>query len=268
MQQLMIYLSRYGAWLVFASTLVEQIGIPIPAYPVLILAGALIARGDLSAPGVLLAALVASLLGDSVWYVLGRRYGYRILKTLCRISLSPDSCVRQTEGIFKRWGMGSLVVSKFIPGFSTVAPPLAGATRVKPKAFLAYDALGIFLWVGSALALGFIFHRAIERVIGLLEALGKGSLVLMGIALALFIVFKWWERRRFYIALRMARISVEELRRLVMDEKEPFIVDVRTEVARQADRRRIPGAMILELSEIDQKLTLLPHDREIVVYCT
>jgi membrane protein DedA with SNARE-associated domain len=268
LQHLITYVSRYGPGLIFANVLVEQLGIPLPSLPTLIVAGALAARGELSAPAVLLAALTAALLADSIGYALGRRHGHRILRILCRISLSPDSCVRQTEGIFARWGMGSLLVSKFIPGFSTVAPPLAGAIAVKRRTFLAYDALGILLWAGSGVGLGFVFHRAIERVIGVLETLGTSSLVLVVGALFLFVLVKWWERRRFHIALRMARITVEELRNLIGREEKPFIVDVRTEIARRADPRRIPGAMIVELSEVDRKLTLVPRDREIVLYCT
>ncbi len=245
-----------------------QIGIPIPALPTLIIAGALAASGELSAPAVLLAALVASLIADSLWYVLGRRHGSRILKTLCRISLSPDSCVRQTEGIFERWGMGSVVASKFIPGFSTVAPPLAGAMGVKWQIFLAYNSIGILLWAGSGVGLGLLFHGTVERAIAYLDAFGTGALVCVGAAFALFIVIKWWQRRRFYVALRMARISAEELRALMEGMEQPIVVDVRTENARQGDPRRIPGAMVLELSEIDRQAALLPPGRELVLYCT
>ncbi len=257
MQHLITYVERYGHWLIFVNVFVEQLGIPLPSLPTLIVAGALAARGE-----------PAALLADSIGFTLGRRHGHRILRILCRISLSPDSCVRQTEGIFARWGMGSLLVAKFIPGFSTVAPPLAGAIAVKRRTFLAFDALGILLWAGSGVGLGFVFHREIERVIGVLETLGTSSLVLLGIALLLFVFVKWWERRRFHLALRMARITVEELRDLVDGEEKPFIVDVRTDIARRAEPRRIPGAIIVELSEVDRKLNLVPRDREIVLYCT
>lgn len=268
MQQLIAYVSQYGIWLVFANVLVEQIGIPVPALPTLIVAGALAARGDLSAPAVLLAALAASLIADSVWYALGRRHGYRILKTLCRVSLSPDSCVRQTEGIFQKWGMGALVGSKFIPGFSTVAPPIVGAMGVRPLTFIGYDALGVLLWAGSGVGLGLLFHRAIERVIGFLEDLGTWAFVLLGSALFLYVVYKWWQRRRFYKALRMARMTVDELRELMEGDEPPIVVDVRTGAARQTDPRRIPGATAMAFSEIDEKLSGLPTHREIVLYCT
>src|SRR5207248_4970357 len=95
----------------------------------------------------------------------GRHSGYRFLKTLCRISLSPDSCVRDTEARFERWGLKSLLFAKFIPGFSTVAPPLAGAARQGRLAFLVYDAIGALLWAGSGVAAGRLFFRGIERVL-------------------------------------------------------------------------------------------------------
>src|SRR5262245_58458824 len=142
MQQLTEYVARYGMSLIFANVLLEQLGLPIPAMPVLIVAGALIVEKDLSAAGVLVVALVACLIADAVWFWLGRRHGFRILKTLCRISLSPDSCVRQTTATFEKWGMPSLLVAKFIPGFSTVAPPLAGAIGARMSAFLLYDGGG------------------------------------------------------------------------------------------------------------------------------
>ncbi len=268
MHDLIAYVSRHGVWLVFANVLVEQLGIPIPALPTLIVAGALAARGDLSVTQVLLAALLASLIADSVWYALGRRYGNRVLKTLCRVSLSPDSCVRQTEGIFERWGMGSLVASKFITGFSTVAPPLAGAMGAKPAAFVFFDILGILLWAGSGVGAGFLFHDAIESVLKSLENLGTGALALLGAALVLFVLFKWWQRRRFYRTLRMARITVEDLRRRFEEEEQPVVVDVRSEAERRREPRRIPGAVTMEISEIDAKLPGLPGGREIVLYCT
>ncbi len=268
MQQLALYVAKYGLPLVFANVLLEQLGLPIPALPTLIVAGALAAEEDLHAPHVLLVALAASLLADSVWYALGRSHGYRILKTLCRVSLSPDSCVRQTSSIFERWGMPSLLVAKFVPGFSTVAPPLAGAIRARPLSFLLFDAGGALLWAGTGLAVGMAFHRAIDRSLEFLTGIGSGALAILMGGLMLFVAAKWWQRRRFYRMLRMARISVEQLHRLIDEGRGPLILDVRTRPARRGDPRRIPGARTLELSEIDGKLAELPQDREIVLYCT
>lgn len=268
MSKLVAWVSQYGVVIVFANVLVEQIGIPIPALPTLIVAGSLVRAGKLSFLALLGAAVAASLLVDTAWYFLGRRYGHRVLKALCRISLSPDSCVRQTESIFEKWGMASVVAARFITGFSTVAPPLAGAMGARLPVFLFYDSLGTVLWAGSGIILGFVFHRAIEDVLGFLEGLGSGALYLLGAALLLFVLLKWWQRRRFYRTLRMARIGVEELRSLFQKGEQPVVVDVRAPGERQRDPRRIPGAMTMEISELDAKLPGIPPEVEIVLYCT
>jgi membrane protein DedA with SNARE-associated domain len=268
MQQLAAYVSKYGLSLIFANVLFEQLGLPIPAIPVLVVAGALAVERDLSVPRVLLVALLASLIADALWYALGKRHGFRILKTLCRVSLSPDGCVRQTTSIFEKWGLPSLVVAKFVPGFSTVAPPLAGAINARFVPFLLYDGAGALVWAGTGVAAGMAFHRAIDRGLQFLTGIGSGALVLLGVALALFIALKWWQRRRFYKMLRMARISPEELHRLMDEGHDPVILDVRTAGAHLADPRRIPGAKLLELPDIPEKLAGLPHDREIILYCT
>src|SRR5258708_8255676 len=153
---------RHGVPLVFFNVLFEQLGVPVPAVPTLIVAGALSQDGRISSTHVLIASVVASLIADWIWFMLGRRYGYRILKTLCRISLSPDSCVRDTESKFERWGLKSLLFAKFVPGFSTVAPPLAGAGRRSTAAFLLYDAIGALLWAARAVAAGPGCHGAVE----------------------------------------------------------------------------------------------------------
>src|SRR5262245_63780730 len=165
MQQLIQYVTRYGLPLVFLIVLAEQIGLPIPAMPVLIVAGALAVEKDLSAPKVLLIAVFASLIADAAWFVVGRRYGFRVLKTICRVSLSPDSCVRQTTSIFEKYGLPSLVVAKFVPGFSTVAPPLAGAIGARMPAFLFFDGAGALVWAGGGVALGALSHQAIDRLL-------------------------------------------------------------------------------------------------------
>ena len=164
-QELILLISQYGLPLVFANVFLEQVGLPVPAIPTLVIAGALGADGTLSVPGVFLAAFAACMIGDSAWYAAGRRYGNRVMKTLCRISLSPDSCVNQTEERFERWGVGVLVMGKFIPGLSTIAPPLAGATRVPWSTFLLFNGLGAALWVGAGLATGVLLKAQIERLL-------------------------------------------------------------------------------------------------------
>jgi membrane protein DedA with SNARE-associated domain len=268
MQQLAFYVSKYGLSLIFLNVFLEQIGLPIPAMPVLVVAGALAVERDLSAPRALVVAVVASLIADALWYQLGRRYGFRVLKVLCRVALSPDSCVRQTTSIFEKWGMPSLLVAKFVPGFSTVAPPLAGAINARFLPFLFYDGAGALVWAGAGVGAGMVFHRAIDRGLEFLTSIGSRAIVILAGALALFIAVKWWQRRRFYKELRMARISPSDLYRLIEEGRDPIILDVRTHGSRAANPRRIPGARLLEFSDIPEKLAGLPTDREIVLYCT
>jgi membrane protein DedA with SNARE-associated domain len=262
------YVLTYGLPLVFVIVLLEQLGAPIPAIPVLVVAGALSMDRDFSVWEVLLVAIVASLIADTVWFLLGRAQGHRILKTLCKISLSPDSCVRQTESVFERWGMPSLLVAKFIPGFSTVAPPMAGATKAGLDEFLLYDTGGALLWAGSGIVAGVIFHRAIDRALAFLGSIGSAAFAVLGIALAAFIAFKWWQRRAFYKVLRMARISVDDLQKLMDEGLNPLVFDVRTVKGRLVDPRRIRGAAVLDVENLDAELRDMPRDREIILYCT
>ena len=259
---------RYGVPLVALNVFLEQIGVPIPAVPTLIVAGALTRNGQLSSTHVLMASVAASLVADYAWFLLGRRYGYRVLQTLCRISLSPDSCVRETETRFEKWGLKSLLVAKFIPGFSTVAPPLAGAARRSTVAFLVYDGIGALIWASAAVAIGRAFHRAIARALDALENLGWWALVILSCGLALFIVVKWMERRRFLQRLRFARMTVDELKQLIDGGNAPVIVDVRTSSVRKRDPRRIPNAIVASASDIDREIAAISPDREIVLYCT
>ncbi len=268
MTSLVHYVLLYGVPLIFINVLLEQLGVPVPAVPALIVAGALSRDGKLSSTHVLLAALFASLIADYIWFLLGRRFGYRILRTLCRISLSPDSCVRDTEARFERWGLKSLLIAKFIPGFSTVAPPLAGASGRSTLAFVIYDGIGALIWAGSAVAAGRAFHRAIDRVLAGLENLGWWAIIIVGSLLALVIVVKWAQRIQFIKQLRTARIQPHELKAMLDRGELPVVLDVRTPGARKHDPRSIPTAILALLSDIDAQLGDLAPHQEVVLYCT
>jgi membrane protein DedA with SNARE-associated domain/rhodanese-related sulfurtransferase len=260
--------AEYGLALVFANVLLEQLGLPIPAVPTLVVAGALAAEGELSPLAVFGFAFAACMMGDAVWFLAGRRYGRRVMTFLCRVSLSPDSCVRQTEFRFERWGRLTLVLSKFIPGLSTIAPPLAGAMRLGWPSFLLLNSLGVVIWAGVAIGAGMAFHAQINEFIVRLEGLGTLAAEAVGVLLGGYIALKWWERRRFYRALRIARIGVADLRVLMNGGRRPVVVDVRSPGARDLDPRFIPGALAMDAAEVDGRLGELPADREIVFYCT
>ncbi len=190
-----------------------------------------------------------------------------MLRTVCRLSLSPDSCVRGTEDLFERAGMPSLLYAKFIPGYSTIAPPLAGAMRKSLASFLFWDGLGSLLWLSSGVVVGFLFHHAVDQVLYHLENLGFWAGLVLAAALALVVLWKWWQRRRVLKILRLARVSVAELKRLMDTGNAPTVVDVRNQSAHIHDPRRIPGALKITVDEIDARLGELPRDREIILYC-
>lgn len=261
-------LTHYGLALIFANVLVQQLGLPIPALPTLIVAGALAADGKLSALAVFGAAFIACGISDIFWYTAGRLYGHRVLKFLCRMSLSPDSCVRRSEYRFGRWGRLTLILGKFVPGGSMIAPPLAGTMRLGLWSFALADALGAAIWVGLGLGSGMLFHHEIGRLIVRLEELGAIAIGAIATLLVGYIAIKWWQRRRFHRRLRMARITVHELHRLIAEGRPPVIVDLRTSVARDQESHFIPGALMVDVADMDRWLDDVPTDREVIFYCT
>jgi len=259
-------IERHGLALVFANVLLEQVGLPIPAVPTLIVCGALAAQGKISAAAVLGLAYLACLIGDSLWFISGRLYGRRVLRFLCGISLSPDSCVRQTQTRFERWGSVALVAAKFIPGLSTVAPPLAGAMRYGWVRFTLLNSLGILIWAGLAIGVGLLFQAQVSALLAWLEDLGRAAVVLVLAVLCAYVAFKWWERRRLYKTLRVARITVEELRRLMAQAPKPVIVDLRVQLPGD-ERRSIPGAIAMNLATVREGRGGLPLDNDVVFFC-
>lgn len=262
-------LVQYGYVLLFSVVLAEQAGLPIPAVPILLGVGALAGAGRMSLTVAFGVALAASLPPDLVWYELGRRRGARVLGLLCRISLEPDSCVRRTENLFMKRGRNALVIAKFIPGLSTVAPPLAGMVRIARFQFIALDIVAAILWAGTWMSLGWIFRDALELVASRAARLGNSIVVVVGAALAGYILIKFVQRRRFLRSLRIARITPEELkRRLDSGDATLAVVDTRSVLDVEAIPYAIPGAMWIAAEEIDQRQRELPRDREIVLYCS
>jgi len=267
-QQLLFHISHYGLLILGLNVLLNQVGLPVPVVPTLIMAGTLAATGGLPFPELFAVAVLACLIADCAWYWVGEKYGIRVLKTLCRISLEPDSCVNQTQSQFDRWGVNSLVIAKFVPGWSTIAPPLAGALRIGWWRFILLSVLAAMLWVGAGLLGGMIFKAQVERLLIQLDRYGSraaaGAILLLGA----YIAYKWWERRRFYKMLRMARISVGELYDLIQKGAQPLIIDVRSATARELEPHWIPGAVAISIDQVDAHLKGLPRDRDIILYCT
>lgn len=262
------FLLRHGTVVLLVWVFAEQAGVPIPAMPILLAAGALAGDGRMSLPGSLLVAVLAAVAADSIWFLFGRVKGKQVLQLLCRISLEPDSCVRRTEGLFVVQGARSLVVAKFLPGLSTVAPPLAGVVRMRPWRFLLFDTLGALLWAGTFLGLGYAFSSEIERIAERAEATGGWLGVIVGGALGAYVAYKFLARRRFLRQLRIARISADELKSRIDAGEDVVIVDLRHSVDFEADPETIPGALRMDADELQQKNDRLPRDREVILFCT
>jgi membrane protein DedA with SNARE-associated domain/rhodanese-related sulfurtransferase len=263
---LIALIQQYGLGFVFINVLALQAGLPLPAYPTLIVAGALAAGGGTPAYQLVAVGVVGALIADTGWYTAGRRFGMRILSTLCRVSLSQDTCVRQTESIFQRFGPSSMLFAKFVPGFASVATALAGAIRLNYWKFVAFDAVGAALWVGVGVGLGYLFRDAVANVAAKLASMGKYGVMLVVAGFAVWISIKWFRRYMFVRQLRMDRVTVHELRKLIDDQQVVALVDVRSPLTQTATGR-IPGARAIDMQKIHEGFKGVPVDGEVIVYC-
>jgi membrane protein DedA with SNARE-associated domain/rhodanese-related sulfurtransferase len=262
MDVLVHIIEAYGLWVVFACVLLDQGGLPVPAYPPMIVTAAIAMDTGTPLWPILIVATAATLLADLLWFAGGKRFGASVLRLMCRLSLSPDSCVGLTRRIYTRWGPPSLIVSKYVPGFAAVATTLAGESGTRLRHFLLYDAIGALLWAGGAVALGAIFHEAVEVILIELDRLGRYALLLLIAAVALFVAAKWWQRYRFLKKIRMARISPQELSVVLQSGSPATILDVRG-AERRAQSGWIPGSIhVSDVTEVQ-----LDPDKDVFIYC-
>jgi membrane protein DedA with SNARE-associated domain/rhodanese-related sulfurtransferase len=265
MQHIISVIEQHGLLVVFLNVLLAQSGLPLPAFPTLMAAAALVTPSRYQVVEIIVAGVGGSLIADLAWYWGGRRYGRRILGLLCKMSLSPDFCVNQTETAFTKVGPWSLPLAKFFPGLSIISVAMAGVTKMSLPVFLLLNVSGAVLSVGVPVVLGWIFHDAIADVLTALTDVGKfGALSLLGV-LALYLLMRWWRRQAFIRQLRMNRITVDELRGLIEQGRKPLILDVRPQQARREGM--IPGAVGAPREELDPVLTTYSRELEIVVYC-
>jgi membrane protein DedA with SNARE-associated domain/rhodanese-related sulfurtransferase len=228
----------------------------------------LIGAGKMNWAVALGSAAIGSLLADLIWFYLGRYYGNRVLGLLCRISLEPDTCVRRTQGVFTRYGVKGVVAAKFIPGLSTLAPPLAGSSGVSIFRFLLFDGGGSLLYVGTFMFVGFLFSHQLEQVIAALASLGNGALAVVGGLAALYIGYKYYQRRRLLHELRMARITVDELHQKQEAGESVTILDLRGHDELEENPALIRGAMHMTMDEVERRLQEIPRDQDIILYCS
>lgn len=256
---------RHADWVVFVSVLTQQVGLPIPAVPTLLVAGSL-ASSAAQAARMLMAAMLASVLADGVWYLAGRVFGYRILSGLCRLSINPGSCVSETEARFVRWGVWSLVVAKFVPGFSTVAPPIAGSLRMPMSSFLTASALGAILWAGAIIFVGWWWRTQVETAIDATSSHGGAIIAALVLGLAAWIAWKLWQKYRFRRLRTIPFISSPELAAALASDAPPLLLDLRgpTMVAQTGP---LANATWTSLEDLPQAVNRWPKARDIVTLC-
>jgi membrane protein DedA with SNARE-associated domain len=261
-------LRQYGYSFIFLAAFAENLGLPVPCYPVILVAAALAAPLHLRLPVILIVCILAALGGDGIWYQLGRSRGRPILRRLCSLSLSPDSCVHRTERVFLRFGIKALLVAKFVPGLNTIAPPLAGMLKVKRLRFIAVDLVGITLWAGSAIALGRAFRTEVEWAVEWLAAFGRTGVLILAVLLAGWLLLKWVERRRFYRLLESSRISAAELKERLERGETTVIVDLRSDLSYHEDSVKVAGAIWIPPDDFEERYTEIPRGYPVVMYCT
>ena len=267
MNELLAFLLRYGYWFTLGSVFIEQMGLPLPAVPILVGMGALARSGDFSLAAIILVALSGGMAADLIWYHLGWHYGRSVLRVICRISLEPDHCVRRTEDAFMSRGIWALPLAKFVPGLNAAAVPLAGMIKTKLGRFLVFDTSGLLLWTGAYATLGYVFSTEIGRLIAYLSQLGSSLLLIAAIAVAAYVGYKYVQRQRFLKALAIDRITPEQLKSRMDSNQKVVVIDLRNQLDVNTDRFRIPGAFHA-LPELLEREADLPRSEEVVLYCT
>lgn len=268
MSHIVSLLMQHGYALVFGVILLENLGLPLPGLALLVVAGALAGAGTLGVPLILGAAITGALIGDLVWYALGRWRGRPVLGLLCRLSLNPDTCVGNTERFFLRHGMPTLLVAKFLPGLNTIAPPLMGTLRAGLGRFLAWDTGGAVIFAVVTVGGGYFLGAG---MVDRMDAAASVLSVWAGWGFGAFaLVYAGWRlghRVRVRHALRTVGLTAEELRRSQEAGEKVILLDVRSPLAVREKPRRIPGALRAGLDELDGVAPTLPGDGRIVAYC-
>jgi membrane protein DedA with SNARE-associated domain/rhodanese-related sulfurtransferase len=261
-------LLHHGYLFLFCYVLAVQAGVPIPADPLLLIMGALIGSHLYGFWPSLALAAAAALIGDAIWFELGRARGRSVLGFVCKFSLEPDTCVRKTEASFARRGAGALLFAKFIPGMGLVAMPLSGLIRMPRFRFFLFDAAGVTLWALVYLFLGFIFHREVDALIIALGLLGRRAGLIVAILIGGYLAFKYIQRRRFLRQLRINRISPEALNNMLESGRRVTVVDLRHPAEVEREGIKIYGAVLIPPGELPARSAQIPKDHEIVLYCT
>jgi len=258
---------RHGYLWLFLLALLERIGLPLLLTPVMIAAGAVAGLGDMSLTLIIVLTVIASELGDWLWYELGRSRGASVLRILCKISLEPDSCVRKSENAFALHTTTALIYSKFLPGIGHLGSPIAGLSGMSRRRFLIVNAVGSLIWATCFALVGYIPARKLPIDVMLAAAAGWILLLLL-LALVGNVIWKYVQRQRFIRSLRVSRMTVDELKAALDRGERPFVVDLRHALEFVVDPRTVPTAVRISPDDLPERNAEIPRDREVVLYCT
>jgi membrane protein DedA with SNARE-associated domain len=258
----------HGYLFLFCYVFAVQAGMPIPSDPLVLIMGAFIGNGRYSFPLAFGAIVSAAMLGDLLWFELGRFRGRSVLRLLCKLSLEPDTCVRKTELGFMKRGAWTLLFVKFVPGISLVSMPLAGAIGMSRIRFLLADFAGTSLWCAAYLGAGILFRREIDAVIILLGLFGRSAGIVLGFLLGAYVGFRYFQRIRFRRQLRIDRISPLEAYDLIQSGHPITVVDLRNPPEIEQVGFKIAGARILRPAQLRSKSHEIPEGHEVILYCT
>ncbi|HZP22622.1 MAG TPA: VTT domain-containing protein [Terriglobales bacterium] len=268
MKEMLEFVLHYGYALLFLWVLIEQSGLPIPATPLLLAAGALAGQGRMSLAVVVMLTAAGCVGADIFWYHIGKRRGAVVLNMLCRIAMEPDSCVRRTEHTFSKYGARTLLICKFVPGLNTAAPALAGMVSEPYGRFFLFDIIGALLWTVTYTLLGFIFSKQLDRIAQGTHLLGGGLLVLFATGVVAYVLYRWYDRERFLRQVKGDRITPDELKHELEAGMRPVIIDLRHPLDVLTDPRTLPGALQISPEDLETRHTEITRDGDIVLFCT
>lgn len=254
--------------ILFAWIAAEQIGLPVPSVPLLLTAGTLTATHQINLTLVLMSAVAACLVSDSIWYFMGVRHGAVIVRTVCKLSFESAACVRRTGDFFQRYGARSLLLAKFVPGLGAVAAPIAGQSKMPYSTFIAFDAAGALLWSLTATLAGRFFGDWLKHHPEALAEVGHSARLLFILLLVGFFCYRIYRQRAFLRQIRGAKIEPEELKAMLDKGDDVYIIDLRHPLDYLPDPRRLPGAVLFKPDTLVAEGDRIPRDRDIVLYCT
>ena len=262
------FISLYGYLLVFVWVMAEQAGLPVPVAPLLLTCGALAGQGRLSLFLTVLIAALGSIASDTVWYHVGKRRGLAVLRLLCKISLEPDTCVRQTEAKFAKFGVRTLLFCKFVPGLNTAAAPLSAVVGIPYPRFAVFAFAGAALWAGTLTLAGFFFSRQIARITDGLQRLGSWAFLMFVGAFIAYIAYRYYDRVRFLNQVKGDRITPQELKVQLDLGETVTIIDLRHPLDLLPDPHTLPHALRISPEDLEQRHGEITRDGEIVLFCT